>query len=74
MTLRRLHSLLFALAFSGVSLHAQQALTVQEAQQLYRDIPGLMEATAIVVLVGLWKRAVAALPAGRGTEVVCADD
>lgn len=49
MTLRRLHSLLFALAFSGVSLHAQQALTAQEAQQLYRDIPGLMEATAIVV-------------------------
>ncbi len=49
MTLRRLHFLLFALAFSAASLHAQQTLTTQEAQQLYRDIPGLMEATAIVV-------------------------
>lgn len=48
MTLRRLYLLFVALAFSAVSLNAQQALTARDAQQLYRDIPGLMEATAIV--------------------------
>jgi lysophospholipase L1-like esterase len=48
MTLRRLHSLLLVLACC-VALHAQRAPTAPEAQELYREIPGLMEATAIVV-------------------------
>jgi lysophospholipase L1-like esterase len=48
MTLRRLQSLLLVLACC-VALQAQQAPTAQEAQELYREIPGLMEATGIVV-------------------------
>lgn len=47
MTLRRLHSLFLVLACC-VALRAQQAPTAQEAQQLYREIPELMEATGIV--------------------------
>jgi lysophospholipase L1-like esterase len=48
MMFRRLHSLLFVLVCS-VALQAQQAPTAQEAQALYGEIPGLMEATGIVV-------------------------
>ncbi len=49
MTIRRLHCLLLIFACCAAALNAQQAPTAQEAQELYREIPGLMEATAIVV-------------------------
>ena len=51
MTPRRLHSLLLVFTYCAATfvLHAQQAPTAAEAQELYREIPGLMEATAIVV-------------------------
>lgn len=48
MTLRRLHPLLLVL-LCGAALQAQPAPTALDAQELYREIPGLMEATAIVV-------------------------
>jgi len=48
MTLHRLFIVIVCCA-ATLSLHAQQAPTAQEAQELYDEIPGLMEATAIVV-------------------------
>ena len=51
MPLQRFHRLLIVIACCAatLALNAQQAPTAQEAQQLYGEIPGLMEATAIVV-------------------------
>lgn len=49
MTLRRLHYLLLVFTCCAATLQGQQAPTAQEAQDLYREIPGLMEATGIVV-------------------------
>lgn len=48
MTLHRLFIVIVCCA-ATLSLNAQQAPTAQEAQELYREMPGLMEATAIVV-------------------------
>jgi acyl-CoA thioesterase-1 len=51
MPLRRFYRLLLVIACCAatLALNAQPAPTAQEAQQLYGEIPGLMEATAIVV-------------------------
>jgi lysophospholipase L1-like esterase len=51
MTLRRFHRLFIVIVCgaAAAALSAQQAPTAQQAQELYREIPGLMEATAIVV-------------------------
>ena len=51
MPFRNFHRMLVVIVCCAatLTLNAQQAPTAQEAQQLYGEIPGLMEATAIVV-------------------------